>query len=76
MISDFICQNIGIILNLVGIIMVAFSVGLHPDKDNVAYTENRDGKKYSFAYFNYPVLFKLGIILLISGFFFQLNFKI
>lgn len=71
---DFICSNIGIILNLIGTILIAFSFGPYPDKSGAPSTTDDKGKERYIAYFNYPFLFWTGIIILATGFFLQLNF--
>ena len=69
---NFIFENIGIILNLIGTILIAFSFGSYPDKNSAPYTINDQGGKKYIAYFNYPNLFKIGIALLLLGFISQL----
>lgn len=71
---QFISNNIGIILNLIGTILIAFSFGAFPNKDAAPHTfDGKGGKKY-IAYFNYPYLFCIGLLLLSLGFIFQLKF--
>ena len=72
--SSFIISNIGIIFNLLGTVLVAFSFGAYPDKDGAPYTTDDKGKKRHIAYFNYPILFWIGMVLLCVGFFLQLKF--
>jgi hypothetical protein len=73
-IIDFVCLNGGGILSIIGTILVAISFGPFPQKDAAPHTfDNHGGKKY-IAYFNYPKMFYLGLILLILGFILQLRF--
>lgn len=60
---------IGLCLNILGSIMIAFSFGKHPEE---AYTENEKGEKTYMASFLYPKLFYWGIIFLGMGFLMQL----
>lgn len=69
---EFILNNIGLIFNLVGTIMVAVSFEPYPAKGAPYTSEN--GKIKYVAHFNYPKLFYLGLIILIFGFVFQLKF--
>lgn len=71
---QFILNNIGIILNLIGTILIAVSFGRLPNKQGAPYTgDGKGGKKY-IAYFNYPYLFCGGLLLLFLGFILQLKF--
>ncbi len=65
---DFL-EPMGLFLNLVGGLCIAFSFGkpLHE-----AYQEDKKGRKRYLAMFHHPRLFKLGISLLILGFFLSL----
>jgi len=42
---DFLCNNFGIILNLVGTIFIAISFGPYPDKNSAPYTSDNNDKK-------------------------------
>jgi uncharacterized membrane protein YidH (DUF202 family) len=66
---EFICNNLGLILNIIGALLLAFSFGPFPEKESAPTT----GDKY-IAYFNYPVLFWTGVVLLVLGFVVQLQF--
>jgi len=70
---EFLYENIGTILNLLGTVMIAFSFGTFPGGEDVAYTTTDNGKKKHIAYFNYPILFWAGIIILSLGFILQLE---
>jgi hypothetical protein len=66
-------NNIGLIFNLAGTAMLAFSFGSYPDKKGAPYTTDDNGKRKYIAYFNYPKLFYWGLFLLFVGFAFQLK---
>lgn len=71
--KEFICLNLGIILNLVGTFLIAISFGSYPDKKTAPYTAENGKRKY-IAYFNYPYFFWAGLALLFVGFMFQIKF--
>jgi len=61
----FIWAHLGLLMNFVGTLMMAFSFG----KSTVGTEEVTDnGKVYSTASFKHPLLFKWGVILLSMGF--------
>lgn len=60
---------IGLLLNLIGGLLIAFSFG-KPLSD--AYQVDKKGRKRHLAMFHHPRLLKLGISLLILGFFLSL----
>jgi|AntRauTorckE6833_2_1112554.scaffolds.fasta_scaffold55257_3 hypothetical protein len=70
---EFIQNNIGEILNLIGAILIAFSFGRYPHEDTAFTTSDKGDIKY-IAYFNYPCLFYVGITMLCLGFLLQLIF--
>ena len=60
---------LGLILNFVGVIMIAFSLG----KDlSGSYREGDKGEKLYLAFFLYPRLFRWGMASLILGFLLQI----
>lgn len=67
-------QNLGLFLNMIGTVLIAFSVGRFP-KEFGGSTTGSDGKEYHFIYFIHPNWFKVGIALLIIGFLSQLILK-
>ncbi|MEA2112722.1 MAG: hypothetical protein U9P50_01990 [Patescibacteria group bacterium] len=67
-------NNIGLIANLVGTFMIAFSFGAYPDKKGAPSTTDKNGSEKYIAYFNYPKLFSTGLFLLGFGFALQLEF--
>lgn len=71
MIQTFVLDDkIGLILNFVGTIMVAFSIGKNPYSD--AHTiDDKDNKTY-IAYVMRPLLFKVGLGFIAAGFLIQL----
>jgi hypothetical protein len=74
MILNFIITNIGVILNLLGTIFIALAFGPYPNKRSAPHTfDGKGGKKY-IAYFNYPILFYIGLLLIFIRFIFQLKF--
>jgi hypothetical protein len=62
-------SKIGLILNLIGTIMLAFSFGKNLEE---AHQEDEKGKKIYIASFLYPKCFYAGLILLSIGFLLQL----
>ena len=61
----FSCARIGLMLNFVGTIMMAFSIG----KSTVGTEEVDDkGRHVSTASFRHPTLFRTGILVLSAGF--------
>ena len=69
----FILNNIGLIFNLIGTILIAFSFGPYPDKKSAPNTADGNGDKKYIAYFNYPSLFYLGLLSLFIGFILQIR---
>ncbi len=61
--------EIGLVLNIVGTFIIAFSFGKNLGD---AYQLDKKGRKIFLASFLYPKLFKLGLALLTIGFFLQL----
>lgn len=58
-------ERFGLILNLVGTILVAFSFG----KTVIdAYQEDENGNRSDLAAFRHPALFRLGIVSIYLGF--------
>lgn len=76
-------NNFGLLLATFGSILVALSVGMAPCAEFGSYTggvqtcldDNGLRKYYHMAYLVHPSLFKLGLIMLISSFPFQLEKK-
>ena len=68
--TEIICNNIGTFLNLIGTIMIAFSIGPFPG-DGGGFTTTDSGSEKRIAYFNYPWLFWGGMFILGLGFLFQ-----
>lgn len=62
-------SKIGLILNLIGTVMVAFSFGKNPEE---AHSEDEKGNKIYLASFLSPRLFKSGLALIFIGFLLQL----
>lgn len=58
-------NQIGIVLNIIGTLLVAFSFGKPP---STAEQWDKKGRKVSLAAFLYPKWFTIGIILLVMGF--------
>jgi hypothetical protein len=58
-------ERVGLILNFVGTVMVAFAFGKTIEE---AYQVNGKGVKVSLAAFRHPALFRWGIVLLCLGF--------
>jgi hypothetical protein len=59
---------IGLILNFIAAILIAFSIGKCPSE---VYQDDEKGRKIHLAAMTHPLVFKFGIILLILGFFLQ-----
>jgi uncharacterized membrane protein len=62
-------SKVGLILNLIGTVMVAFSFGKNPEE---AHTEDEKGNKIYLASYLSPKLFKAGLALIFAGFLLQL----
>lgn len=62
---DFLCLKLGIFLNLIGTILVAFSFGKNLEGANQ--TDGK-GRKIYLASFLHPCWFKVGMFLIIIGF--------
>jgi hypothetical protein len=60
--------EIGLVLNIVGTFMIAFSFGKNITD---AYQLDKKGRKIFLASFLYPKLFKLGLAFLTIGFFYS-----
>jgi hypothetical protein len=61
--------KVGLVLNIIGTIMIAFSFGKNLGE---AYQQDKKGRKIFLASFLYPELFNWGLALLIIGFILQL----
>ena len=61
--------RIGLVLNLLGTLFVAFSFGQNLEE---AYQEDEKGRRIYLASFLHPTLFNVGLILLGLGFVLQL----
>ncbi len=61
-------SKVGLGLNIIGTLMVAFSFGKNLGE---AYQEDSKGRKIYLASFLSPRLFRSGLILIIIGFFLQ-----
>jgi hypothetical protein len=66
-------NNIGIALNIIGTLLIAFAFGKFP-KEFGGSTTGTDGKEYPFSYLLHPLWFKFGVGILILGFILQLSF--
>ncbi|OGM93377.1 hypothetical protein A2333_02165 [Candidatus Wolfebacteria bacterium RIFOXYB2_FULL_49_7] len=66
-------NNIGLFLNIAGTLLITYALGDFPDGGTFERLDG--GTQYGIVYFKNPFQFKLGIILLIIGFFFQLTPK-
>ena len=62
---DFIFLKLGLILNLMGTFLVAFSFGKNLEE---AHQTDRKGRKIYLASFLHPTCFKAGMFLIILGF--------
>lgn len=67
-----IVQNIGLILNVIGTLFIAFSMGRFP-KEFGGSTVGSDGKEYHFVYLTHPYWFNLGIMPIVIGFLLQIS---
>lgn len=65
----FTLEKIGLIFNLIGTLMIAFSFGKNLGD---AYQKNSKGQKIYLASFLSPNLFRAGLLLLSIGFLLQL----
>ncbi len=61
--------KIGLFLNILGTLMVAFSFGRNLAE---AHQINEKGRKIYLASYLHPILFKLGLFLIIIGFVLQI----
>ncbi|MFC1622659.1 hypothetical protein ACFL1Y_01535 [Patescibacteria group bacterium] len=70
-------NNIGLIFNIIGALLVAFAFGIRPCGGNFAGAIICEvtKKPVEYIYYLHPEFFWPGIILLFLGFFLQLNFK-
>lgn len=71
----FFKNNAGLLVNMLGSIFVVISIGKFP-KGFGGSTTDDDGNEYHFAYVTRPSLLKWGLILMIIGFFLQINWEI
>ena len=62
---NFIWPRLGLVLNLIGTLLIAFSFGKNIEK---AHQVDDKGRKIYLASFLHPRMFKLGMFLLILGF--------
>jgi hypothetical protein len=60
--------RIGLVLNIIGTLMIAFSFGKNLED---AHQMDRKGRKVYLASFLHPKLFKLGLAVIIFGFMLQ-----
>ena len=65
-------NEIGLIANVIGTILLAFSIGKIPNGFGGTTTDD-DGKEFHFAYVVHPSLFKFGLSLIVLGFILQLQ---
>lgn len=65
-------NDLGLILNVLGTLFIAFAFG--SQKDDLIGNTDEKGKKLHFSYFKHPIIFIIGIILIILGFLIQLSF--
>lgn len=69
---DLIMHKLGLVLNLVGTLLIAFSFG-----KNIAdaYQTYKRKRKVYLASLLHPLLFKMGLIFVIAGFLFNIIFS-
>ena len=69
-------NNIGLTLNIVGTLLVAYAFGELPFDEGYAFLRNPITGQTSYfrdAYFVHPAFFSIGIVLILLGFIFQLK---
>ena len=68
-------NNTGLILNIVGTLLIAFSFSVLDSKNfgDGGSTPDAKGRECEISYFSHPRYFKTGVVLLVLGFIFQLN---
>jgi len=69
---NFSLSNLGAILNILGTVIVAISIGTNPSDGSSPQIGGDKGLK-DIATVNYPRWFKVGLLLIILGFLFQLE---
>ena len=65
---------LGSFLNLIGSILVAFSIGKHPEEP--MYLTDDNGKTFHVAYCKNPLFFNIGIIMMGASYFLSILGKI
>lgn len=60
-------ETLSLILNFLGSILVAISFGKYKG-DGAPSTRTKDGERVYIAYLNHPLLFRVGLTLLVFGF--------
>ena len=68
-IALFFCEKSGLILNLIGTLLIAFSLSKNLGG---AYQKDEKGRKIYLASFVSPTMFKIGIGLVMLGFLLQI----
>jgi hypothetical protein len=58
-------NQLGLVLNIVGSLLIAISIGKNPANANI---QTAGAKKVYLASFNHPTLFRVGFYLLVFGF--------
>ena len=71
-ILTFILEHAGLILNFVGTLLIALSFGKNLGG---AYQVNEKGKKIYLASYISPIMFKIGIVVVMTGFLVQIITK-
>ena len=62
-------EHVGLILNFIGTLLIAFSVGKNSEN---AYQVDKNGRKKYLAIYISPIRFRIGIILVLLGFLLQI----
>ena len=70
-IITFFIEKSGLILNLIGTVLIAFSFGKNLEDANQP-DKNKKGRKIYLASFVSPLKFKIGMVLLFLGFLIQI----
>jgi hypothetical protein len=66
---DFFINSLGLLLNIIGTLLIAFAFGKNLEDANQT---DKKGSKILLASFLHPCWFKWGIGILLNGFFLQL----